>query len=113
MTLFPKPFTVRRSTRSLLRGVWTDTEPTTATYTGSIQPLSGKDMEMFPPASRTTGRVWVYTDAQLRTRTEGSSIKADVVEFAGSLWEVAPWQPWDNGILPHNKYLAEFVGVAT
>lgn len=112
MSMFPNPFTVRRASRALIRGVWTDTNPSTVSLEGSIQPLSGKDMEMFPPASRSVGRIWIYTDSTLNTRTEGSTAKADIVEHAGSLWEVVPWQHWDNGLIPHNKYLAEFVGPA-
>lgn len=112
MTLFPKPFTVRRTTRTLVRGVWTDGTPADSIHYGSIQPLSGKDMEMFPPASRTTGRIWVYTDSQLNTRTEGSATPADLVLFKGATYEVIPWQAWDNGLIPHNKYLAEYVGGA-
>lgn len=112
MTLFPKPFTVRRATRTLVRGVWTDGTPSDSTHYGSIQPLSGKDLEMFPPASRTTGKVWIYTDSTLSTRTEGSTVPADIVLFKGSKYEVIPWQAWDNDLIPHNKYLAEYVGGA-
>lgn len=116
MSLFPKPFTVIRVTRALVRGVYVDGTPQTLTFQGSqggtVQPLSGKDLQNLEPASRTIGKVWIRTTSELRTRTEGSLEKADVLVHAGKRWEVISDETYDNGLIPHHKYLAEYRGAA-
>ena len=111
-TLFPKPITIKRGTRILVRGVWSTTY-TDSTILGSVQPLSGEDIDALDPGTRNIGRVWVYTGSLLNIRREGSTDAADRVVFDGSLWEVTDCRPYTNGIIPHRKYLAEYRGPAT
>lgn len=111
-TLFPKPFQVRRNTRTLVRGVWELGSPETLTFQGSIQPLSGRDLLTLEPASRDIGKVWVYTGSQLQKRTEASSSVADLLVYDGSLWEVIDDKGYSNDLIPHHKYLAEYRGAA-
>lgn len=110
-TNFPKPFTVLRNTRALIRGVWVDGTPTETVYKGSIQPLSGDDILTLDPASRSRGKVWVYTSSKLTKRVEGSTSPADQVVFEGALWEIIDDRPYSNGLIPHHKYLAEWRSV--
>lgn len=116
MSLFPRPFTVERVDRALLRGIWVDGTPQTLTFTGheggTVQPLSGKDLQNLEPASRSIGKVWIRTTSQLRTRVEGSQERSDVLIYSGRRWEVISDEPYDNGLIPHHKYLAEYRGMA-
>lgn len=109
-TLFPKPFTILRNTRSLVRGVWTLGTPEQLTFQGSIQPLSGRDLLTLEPASRDIGKVWIYTGSQLKKRTEASTSVADLLIHDGATWEVIDDRGYSNGIIPHHKYMAEYRG---
>lgn len=109
-TLFPKPFQIIRSTRTLVRGVWTTGTSETLTFQGSIQPLSGKDLLTLEPASRDIGKVWIYTGSQLKKRTEAGANAADVLIYDGATWEVIDDRPYGNDIIPHHKYMAEYRG---
>ena len=52
MSLFPKPFTIERVSRALVRGVYVDGAPQSITFTGSnggtVQPLTGEDIATMP-----------------------------------------------------------------
>lgn len=116
MSLFPKPITIIRVDRALVRGQYVDGLPQTLVFQGSqggsVQPLSGKDLQNLEPASRTIGKVWIRTTAALRTRTEGSLAKSDTLVHAGQLWEVISDENYANGLISHHKYLAEYRGPA-
>lgn len=112
MSLFPKPFTIERVTRALIQGVYVDGTPTTITPTGTVQPLSGEDLQNFEPASRAIGKVWIRTTAQLRKRQDGSLQRADVLIHDGKRWEIIDDQHFNNGLIPHHEYLAEYRGAA-
>ena len=111
-TLFPKSYTIRRRTRALVRGIWTPEAPTTATIWGSVQPLSGSDLETMEAGSRDLGKVWIYTNATLRKRVEGSTTEADLLEYDGSIWEVIDTRSYLSGLIEHRKHLAEYRGPA-
>lgn len=114
MSLFPKAFTVQRRTRALVGGVWTAAgTPSTLTFYGTIQPLSGKDIETLEPATLDKGAVWVRTTAVLRKRQVSATTEADRIVHDGGLWEIIDDRNHDNGLIPHHKYLAEYVGPST
>lgn len=111
MSLFPKPQSGIRYSRTLVRGVWEKTG-TPFTFSGTIQPLSGQDILTLDHATRDKGKVWVRTTYALRKRTTGSDYSADEVVYNGAVWEIIDDRNFDNGILPHHKYLAEYRGPA-
>lgn len=117
MSLFPKPFTIERVSRALVRGTYVDGTPVQLTFSGSnggtVQPLSGEDIANLEPASRSIGKVWIRTTSVLRKRTDGSLEKADVLIHGGHRWEVIDNMNFDNGLIPHHKYLAEYRGKAS
>lgn len=111
-TLFPKPYTIRRRDRTLVRGVWVPGTVATITIQGSVQPLSGKDLATMEAGSRDLGKVWIYTNDTLRKRLEGSTTEADVLVYDGSLWEVIDTRSYLSGLIEHRKHLAEYRGAA-
>jgi len=112
MSLFPKAFTIERVSRALVRGVYVDGTPATLTQYGTVQPLTGEDIQNLEPASRSIGKVWIRTKAVLNKRTDGSLQKADVLIHDGRRWEIIDNLNFDNGQIPHHKYLAEYRGKA-
>lgn len=116
MSLFPKPFIIERVSRALVRGTYVDGVPEILTFSGpnggTVQPLSGEDIANLEPASRSIGKVWIRTKAVLRKRTDGSLEKADVLIHDGRRWEIIDNMNFDNGQIPHHKYLAEYRGKA-
>ena len=116
MSLFPKPFIIERVSRALVRGTYVDGVPEILTFSGpnggTVQPLSGEDIANLEPASRSIGKVWIRTKAVLRKRIDGSLEKADVLIHDGRRWEVIDNMNFDNGPIPHHKYLAEYRGKA-
>ena len=112
MSLFPKPFIIERVSRALVRGTYVDGTPVQLTFQGTVQPLSGEDIANLEPASRSIGKVWIRTTAALRKRTDGSLEKADVLIHDGRRWEIIDNLNFDNALIPHHKYLAEYRGKA-
>lgn len=108
MSLFPKPFTIKRATKHLgPSGVWVHGTPATLTFYGSVQPLSAFELSVLEVGAQSKGQVWIYTDATLVAKKEGSTDAADILMWQGSEFVVNPAKPYANGLLPHNKYRAE------
>lgn len=112
MSLFPKAFTIERVSRALVRGTYVDGTPATLVQYGTVQPLSGEDIKNLEPASRSIGKVWIRTKAALNKRQDGTLQRADVLIHDGKRWEVIDDQHFDNGLIPHHKYMAEYRGNA-
>lgn len=112
MTLFRRSFTIERNDRALIRGTYVDGTPQTLTFIGTVQPLSGAEIQNLEPASRTVGSVWIRTGEILRKRVEGSLNKADVLIYQGQRWEVLTDLPYTNNLLSHHQYRAEYRGQA-
>lgn len=76
-------------------------QPQTTTsfvVTGCAQPLTGRDLALFPEAERAGEIKWFYTDTELRTRYPGNS--PDVVTIVNEAGTAEPWvvktvERWD------------------
>ena len=105
-TLFP-------STHSGIRRepVWVDGEVTATetpfTFEGSVQTVTAKDMSAFPESRFDTGSVKVYSDGPLVVGAEGSQVLGDLALFNGRKYEIVNEAPYQNGLIPHYKYLAK------
>lgn len=108
MSLFPRPFTILRTTKHLgPTGVWIKDSSQTLTFYGSIQPLTGYDLSVLDTGSQDKGQLWIYTSDTLISRQEGDTTSADILQYQGHSWEVMPAKSCDQGILPHNQYRAQ------
>lgn len=109
MTLFPKQFSIQSVTGSYVDGIWTRLfQP--ATFIGSVQPASGKDLEYLPEGRRDKGGVTVYSDTRLNVSTESGSSSGDLLIWNGRLWEIVTEFIHDSGIISHFKYMAVDAG---
>ena len=109
-TLFPRTIQAEHRTGSFVRGDWGVTTVENFTFTGSVQPLTGKETEFLPENRRDTGLVKIYSNAPLAVSLEGSNTAGDVVIWAGKRWEVVQELVYANGLVEHYKYIAAYIG---
>jgi hypothetical protein len=106
--------TVTRTAASTLGsdGFYTDgAETTIAVSPVSIQPASGKDMQLLPEGARTDETIRVYCTERLRTAATPDGVKPDRFVFDGKTWEVKTEQPWQLNNDGFFKFLAQRVDV--
>ena len=54
----------------------------------------------------------VYSNTPLAVSVEGGDTPGDIVVWQGRQWEVVAELPYQNGLIPHYKYLATDIGEA-
>lgn len=104
-TLFPRTISYKRRTAELVNGVWEFSE-TDGTFTGSVQPVNGKDLQFLPEGRRDIGLMKVYSNTPLSVSVEGSNTPGDIVLWAGRKWEIIRELVFANDIINHYKYIA-------
>ena len=104
-TLFPRTISYKHRTAELVNGVWEFSE-TDGTFTGSVQPLTGKELQFLPEGRRDIGLMKVYSNTPLSVSVEGSNIPGDVVIWAGRKWEIIRELVFANDLINHYKYIA-------
>ena len=104
-TLFPKTWNAIRRTATETLGEVTATE-TPFTFIGSIQPETAKDLSLRDEARLDEGRVKIYTAERLVVGVEGGSALGDIVIYDEHRYEVIQELPFQNGLIPHRKYIA-------
>lgn len=110
-TLFPRPIAVERKTDgSYQGGIWVDGDEETIAFIGSVQPMSGKEMDALDVGRRDLGKVKVYSSTPLLVSTEGGDTPGDIVQWQGQRWELIQELRLQNDIIPHYKYVGEFRG---
>ena len=104
-TLFPRTISYKHRTAELVNGVWEFSE-TDGTFTGSVQPLTGKELQFLPEGRRDIGLMKVYSNTPLSVSVEGSNTPGDVVIWAGRKWEIIRQLVFANDLINHYKYIA-------
>jgi hypothetical protein len=106
-TLFPETISYNQVTGSYVEGVWT---PGSAgsTFEGSVQPLNGKDLQSLNIGREDRGLVKVYSGSRLNVSLEGSNKSGDEVIWKGQIWEIVRELQYQNDLIPHYKYFAEY-----
>lgn len=94
---------------------WTDGEhvpgaETTFQIVASIQPITGRELEMLPEGDRNRGRLKCYTETLLQAG-EGDAVP-DRVEYKGTDYEVQEVRDFqDHGTgLPHYRVMLVEIG---
>lgn len=108
-TLFPKTIDYLQVTGSYVNGVWTKAE-SASTFEGSVQPVTGKEVESLPVGREDRGKVKVYSNTPLNVSTEAQGHSGDIVIWEGQKWEVIFELKYQNGLIDHYKYIAEYRG---
>jgi hypothetical protein len=104
-TLFPRTIGYKHRTAELVNGVWEFSE-TDGTFSGSVQPLTGKELQFLPEGRRDIGLMKVYSNTPLSVSVEGSNTPGDIVIWAGRKWEIIRELVFANDIINHYKYIA-------
>jgi hypothetical protein len=87
--IFRKDLTVKRKTAgSYVNGFWVAGTDTTLTIKASVQPLSGKDIELLPEGKRLAGGYKLFTNDSLKVAIEGTGQDGDIVSIYGFDYEV-------------------------
>ena len=105
--LFPKTLTVSRPNDTFVNGIATDGTATTITFKGNVQPLSNRDMVALNIGRADLGKIAIYCDTILGEGRLGGPLKGDRIVFSGQTYEIIQENVHDNGILPHEMYIAE------
>jgi hypothetical protein len=104
-TLFPRTISYKHRASELVNGVWEFSE-TDGTFTGSVQPLTAKELQFLTEGRRDIGLMKVYSNTPLSVSVEGSNTPGDVVLWAGRKWEIIRELVFANDIINHYKYIA-------
>lgn len=113
MTFFPRDIDVERtgagsySEDPATLGIWVPGPTSIITIEGSIQPLTAKEIDALEIGERATGNAWIYTEAELLTSSTPTSNDGDLVLWRGKKYRVRTHDPFDSGVIPHNRYRAE------
>lgn len=68
--------------------------PVSTEFTGSFQPLSGREREALPEGVRSSESLKVYTNEPLRTADQHDGVLADVVTYNGRDYRVVAVDRW-------------------
>ncbi len=115
MSLLGVVHTVERSGGEYVDGRYVANPITTTTFIGTIQPMPARENIGFremPTGRVAVGRVRVYSRTAL-TPSKESGPKGDVVHYEGGRFEIIRDITHKNGIIPHYKYIAEYLGEVT
>ena len=110
-TLFPTTITYEtHGIGKRVNGIYEPGKTTTSTFAGSVQPMSGKEIESLSVGRQDTGKVKIYSNIQLAVSTQGETTiePGAVVLWDGKKWEVIQEFGYFNGLIPHYKYIGEY-----
>jgi hypothetical protein len=75
---------------------------TTSSIQASVQPLKSEEVKNLPEGRRCRTPFWVITDTFMDV---GSSNTPDIVVVDGEDYEIEQRDQWQNGVIPHYRYL--------
>ncbi len=107
-TLFQKSISYIPVTGSYVDGVWTKVEGATTIFQGSVQPLSGKDLDSLEISREDKGLVKVYSSSKLNVSQAETNKSGDIIIWDSRKWEIITELTYSNNLIEHWKYLAEF-----
>ena len=113
MTLFAK--TIPYQTQSggdytTNKGKWTPGSAVQNTFQGSVQPISGKEIASLPVGRADIGLVKIYSSTPLPVSVQGGTESGAIISYLSQSWEVIFEMKFQNGIINHYKYIAEYRG---
>jgi hypothetical protein len=106
-TLFPKTQTLYQIKVKTINGVYKEFK-TEGTFSGSIQPITGKELETIEVGREDRGKVKVYSSTKLNVGEAGKDYSGDVVVYDGREWEIIHELSYLNDLISHYKYIAEY-----
>lgn len=103
---FRKPYTITRyAAGTMVKGRYVAGSTSTLTIQASIQPVSGEDLKSLPEGRRLDDFVKVYTDSNLQSLQEVSTVQQDRLTWRGHTYECISVDARQMGIINHYKYI--------
>ena len=87
---------------SRVDGRWVEGTASTSTFTGSLQPLNGDELQTLPEGERQRKSRKVYTTTALYAGGVSAERRADQVVDGSDTWDVRSVSEWD-AVLGHYK----------
>ena len=91
-------------------GDWSPGDTDELFFLGSVQPASGKEIDSLPVGREDTGKVKIYSDRVLPISKQGGNEAGAIVFWKNQKWEVIYELTFQNGLIPHYKYIGEYKG---
>jgi hypothetical protein len=88
----------------IVDGIYQNAARGSVTFTGSVQPITGRELLDLPEAQRTREPKMVITETELKTLDKTAGTAADIVEYEGEDYEVTKVEAlaeWDGAGLAH------------
>jgi hypothetical protein len=95
--------TARGVTGSYTKGKWSQTEGAATVFSGSFQPLNGKELQNLPEGKRAGSGYKVYSSINFDTVT--TTTNPDLIILNDVRYEIIKKFNWVNGLIPHYKYI--------
>lgn len=96
---------ISKTEGAYVNGFWIEGSEVTTTIKASVQPISGKDVELLPEGKRLNESFKLFTDSELKVSIEGTNQNGDIISIYESLYEVVGREIWQNNIINHRAYL--------
>lgn len=93
-------------------GLWVSGTDTEITIRGSIRPIKPQYELYLPQGRDLTSAMQMFSDTRLTVATPDGTGPGDHVIIEGGEYEVVKEYPWQNGILPHWKYIICYLNPA-
>lgn len=101
---FRKTITVTpRTSGSLVDGIYTEAAGTPYTIQASVQPANARDLQTLPEGRRLSKAYRLYSDSSMNSLQ--TTQNPDRVTLGDGEYEVVTKDPWQNGVVPHYKYI--------
>ena len=87
-------------------GIWQVSLTSEIPFQGTIQPATPNTVAAMAQGRENDGMVTIFSDTRLQVPLHETGTNGDTVTFGDNLYELIAEQIYDNGLLPHYKYLA-------
>ena len=91
----------RADTGSYVKGKWVEAGHKSINFFSTVQPATGRDLEILPEARRSSDSYVLITDFELRTVTVDRKTNPDIVRLFDEQYEVAHVKRWTNNVRPN------------
>jgi hypothetical protein len=113
MTLFGKSWSVERIAGAYdADGIWQESTTAQIPFNGTVQPANSNEIKAMAQGRENEGAVLIFSSSRLNVSKSETNQNGDIVTFNGAKYELSVEGVFDNGLIPHFKYLAFMRGNA-
>jgi hypothetical protein len=94
---------LRFSAGTTVKGRYTAGSTTPLNFKGSVQPVTGNNIQQLPEGRKNFEAYFIYTKTELFVDNPTAQTSADEVTLFGKAFEVIKVENWQNKVIPHYK----------